>query len=293
MKKLSLITLYLFLGIAWLMASSLALAKEPANGNKIAARAGKYVLTFEALNRKIKDLPPEYQKMVSQNPQLKKTIIDRWVQVSLLSQEARAHKLDRDKTISEKINEVVNIVLAQEFIGRYILDKVNVTDKDVSAYYAEHKHEFKDPEMIKARHILVRVPVEAKPDDWIAAETRIHEIKKRLEGGEDFAAAAKASSEDPGSEYKGGDLGFFPRGQMVPEFENAAFALKIGEVSEPVKTDFGYHIIKVEDRKEEKVKAPEEVKEDIQNKLITEKQEEAITKLLLKLENKYGVTVSP
>lgn len=293
MKRLSLVVLSICLVVVCLLASSMAWANKSAKNDKIVAKAGKQVLTTEALNQRVNSLPPEYQKMIRQNPQFKQNLIDRWVQISLLSQEARARKLDRDKAMAEKINELVNTVLAQEFVTKYVFDKIKVTDKEITNYYSEHKAEFEEPEMVKARHILVKVSSEAKPDDWGAAETRIREIKKRLDGGEDFATVAQASSEDPGSKDKGGELGFFPRGQMVPEFEKAAFALRTGEVSEPIKTAFGYHIIKAEDRKEAKTKAFDEVKEEVKNRLIETKQEEAMGRLFLELKNKYGVTINP
>ncbi|MEW6326118.1 MAG: peptidylprolyl isomerase [Thermodesulfobacteriota bacterium] len=293
MKRLSLVVLSVCLGVVYILISSLAWADKSAKNDKIVAKVGKQVLTAEALGQRVNSLPPEYQKMIRQNPQFRQSLIDRWVQISLLSQEARARKLDRDRAIAEKINELVDTVLAQEFVTKYVFDKIKVTDKEINNYYSEHKTEFEDPEMVKARHILAKVPAEAKPDDWVAAETRIRGIKKRLDGGEDFAAVAQDSSEDPGSKDKGGDLGFFPRGQMVPEFEKAAFALKTGEVSEPIKTAFGYHIIKVEDRKEAKTKAFEEVEEEVKNRLIETKQEEAMGKLFLELKNKYGVTINP
>ncbi|MDP3029935.1 MAG: peptidylprolyl isomerase [Deltaproteobacteria bacterium] len=293
MKRLRLVVLSICLGVVCLLVSSLAWADKSAKNDKIVAKVGKQVLTAEALNQRVNSLPPEYQKMIRQNPQFRQSLIDRWVQLSLLSQEARARKLDRDRAIAEKINELVDTVLAQEFVTKYVFDKIEVTDKEISNYYSEHKAEFEEPEMVKARHILAKVPPEAKPDDWASAEARIREIKKRLDGGEDFAATAQASSEDPGSKDKGGELGFFPRGQMVPEFEKAAFALRTGEVSEPVKTAFGYHIIKAEDRKEAKTKVFNEVKEEVKNRLIETKQEEAMGKLFLELKNKYGVTINP
>ncbi|MDD5153361.1 MAG: peptidylprolyl isomerase [Desulfovibrionales bacterium] len=293
MKRLRLVVLSICLGVVCLLVSSLTWADKSAKNDKIVAKAGKQVLTAEALDQRVNSLPPEYQKMIRQNPQFKQNLIDRWVQISLLSQEARARKLDRNKALAEKINELVDTLLAQEFVTKYVFDKIKVTDKEITNYYSEHKAEFEEPEMVKARHILVRVSSEAKPDDWGAAEIRIREIKKRLDGGEDFAAVAQASSEDPGSKDKGGELGFFPRGQMVPEFEKAAFALRTGEVSEPVKTAFGYHIIKAEDRKEAKTKVFDEVKEEVKNRLIETKQEEAMGKLFLELKNKYGVTITP
>ncbi|MDI6637384.1 MAG: peptidyl-prolyl cis-trans isomerase [Bacillota bacterium] len=142
---------------------------------------------------------------------------------------------------------------------------VTVSDDEVKKYYEEHKDEFKEPEQVRARHILVKDEKTAK------------EIEKELAGGADFAELAKAKSEDPGSKDKGGDLGYFERGAMDPAFEKAAFALKIGETSGPVKSSFGYHIIRVEDRKPERIPPLEEVRNEVVKRLKREKAKPAST----------------
>ncbi len=147
--------------------------------------------------------------------------------------------------------------------------------------------------MVKARHILIKVQPDAKPEDWKGAEKRALDAKARIDKGEDFQSVAKEVSEDPGSKEKGGDLGFFPRGQMVPEFEEAAFSLGVGRVSGLVKSNFGYHIIRVEEKKEGKTKTLEEVKAKIKGKLTEERQEKGISELLADLRKKYDVVVSP
>ncbi|MDI7248427.1 MAG: peptidylprolyl isomerase [Bacillota bacterium] len=142
---------------------------------------------------------------------------------------------------------------------------VTINEDEIKKYYDEHKDEFKEPEQVKARHILVKDEKTAK------------DIEKQLAAGADFAELAKAKSEDPGSKDKGGDLGYFGRGAMDPAFEKAAFSLKIGETSGPVKSSFGYHIIRVEDRKPERIPPLEEVRSEVEKRIKREKAKPAST----------------
>lgn len=142
---------------------------------------------------------------------------------------------------------------------------VTINEDEVKKYYDEHKDEFKEPEQVKARHILVKDEKTAK------------DIEKQLAAGADFAELAKAKSEDPGSKDKGGDLGYFGRGAMDPAFEKAAFSLKIGETSAPVKSSFGYHIIRVEDKKPERIPPLEEVRSEVEKRIKREKAKPAST----------------
>lgn len=290
MKKLGLFFLHLCLGFLCLLTS--VQAEEPQNDPKIIAKAGKYVLTVDSFNRKVETLPPEYQQMLKCNPLLRQSLIDRWVHISLLSQEARTHNLDSAREVVEKIDDSVNTILAREFVTKYVLDKIKITLTEIKNYYTEHPREFEEPEQVRARHILIKVPVKATSNQWLAAEARAYEIEEVLDTGEDFALLAENYSEDPSTKYQGGDLGLFARGQMDPEFEREAFALPVGEVSEPVKTVFGYHIIKVDARIAAKAKALEEVREEIKKRLVEEKQKKALADILSELEKKYGVTIN-
>ena len=137
-----------------------------------------------------------------------------------------------------------------------------VTDDEAREFYDKNQRFYREKEGVKARHVLVKLAQNAKPEDEKAALEKIKEAEKALKAGEDFAAVAEKMSEGP-SAPKGGDLGFFSRGQMVKPFEDKAFELKIGEVSEPVRTRFGYHLIKVEDKREDKQKSFDEVKPQI------------------------------
>ena len=142
---------------------------------------------------------------------------------------------------------------------------ITVPDTQVQEYYRTHEKEFAKPEEVKAAHILIR-PATQDDAGWQAALAKANEVyAKATARGADFGALAKQYSEDPGSKDAGGDLGWFARGRMVKEFEDAAFSLKPGEISHPVKSQFGYHIIKLEDRHAAGQRSLDEVRATIEN----------------------------
>ncbi|WP_276330851.1 peptidylprolyl isomerase [Orenia marismortui] len=149
-----------------------------------------------------------------------------------------------------------------------MVDSVAVTEKEIKDYYEENRSKFKQPAEVKAKHILIKTDDKSEKE----AKAKAQKILKELKQGADFAKLAKKYSEGP-SAKNGGELGYFGKGRMVAEFEEAAFNLEIGEVSEPVKTQFGYHIIKVEDKKESQLLSLSEAKEDIKNGLTQQKQQ--------------------
>ncbi len=148
-----------------------------------------------------------------------------------------------------------------------------VSDKDAETFYKENGEKFVQPPQVRASHILLRVEAEAKPEEVIAKEKAATAIAARVKKGEDFAKLAKELSEDPSAKENSGDLDFFDQGQMVPEFSKAAFAMKKGEISEPVRSQFGYHVIKVTDRREGETLPLEKVKPKLMAFLKTQKVE--------------------
>jgi peptidyl-prolyl cis-trans isomerase C len=131
-----------------------------------------------------------------------------------------------------------------------VAGKDTVTEADAKKFYDSNTKEFANPDLVKASHILIRVPDGATPDQVKAAENKAKAAIVRANKGEDFSKLAGELSEEPGAAQRGGDLGYFPKDKMVPEFADAAFAQKVGSVSAtPVKTKFGYHVIKVTDKK--------------------------------------------
>ncbi len=146
------------------------------------------------------------------------------------------------------------------------------TDAEMQAFYREHVEDrFTDPDEVHARHILIRVDPGADDAAKSKARAEAEDVLKQVRAGGDFAALAKEHSKDPGSAAKGGDLGFFPRGRMVPAFDAAAFALEPGQVSDVVETPFGFHIIKVEEKKPGGVRPFDAVREQIEKELTAER----------------------
>ena len=162
----------------------------------------------------------------------------------------------------------------RELIDQKVANKIVVTDEETKAYYDGNPKLFKQPEQVKASHILIKVEPTADDAAKAAARKNFQDIRKKLTGGGDFAELAKEYSEGP-SAPKGGDLGYFRRGQMVKPFEEAAFSMKINEVSGLVETRFGYHLIKVYDKKPEQTLAYADVKDKIAQRLKQEKIEKA------------------
>ncbi|MCD6270011.1 MAG: SurA N-terminal domain-containing protein [Deltaproteobacteria bacterium] len=147
-----------------------------------------------------------------------------------------------------------------------LLSKAEVTDAQVTDFYEKNIERFKVKEQIKARHILIKIAPDASAEETEKARGEILEILKKVKSGSDFAELAKKFSQGP-SNSMGGDLGWFGHGSMVKAFEDAAFALKPGEVSEPVRTRFGFHLIKIEEYKPARTKKLAEVKEGIEKGL--------------------------
>lgn len=149
-----------------------------------------------------------------------------------------------------------------------VQQQIRLDEEEIRNYYDANRDEFSQEEQVKARHILLRVSEERSAEE---AESELAAIRRRIEQGEDFAALAQELSDDPGSKGQGGDLGFFGRGQMIEEFERAAFAAQPGELVGPIRTAFGYHLLEVLDRRSAGVRPLDEVADQIRNRLLAER----------------------
>jgi len=153
------------------------------------------------------------------------------------------------ESFKRELRQAVELNIKTERLRDLVVGPIEPTDQELSAYLEDHREDYDTPEEVHARHILIRVPEGASEAEIAQAKKQIEDIKKELENGADFAELAKKYSQDPGSAPNGGDLGFFSRGRMVQEFEDAAFSLEPGQLSDPVRTQFGFHLIKVEEKK--------------------------------------------
>jgi peptidyl-prolyl cis-trans isomerase C len=253
--------------------------KEGEKKGPYLAKVGDSVITQADFDREMKGLPEFVQKMFEGSAG-KENFLNELVKRELLYKESLKKGLDKDQEYVKKLDEFKKITLVGLLLQKEIEAKVKVSDQEVKEYYEKNKEKFSPVTQIRASHILVKTEEEAK------------KIEERLKKGEDFAAIAKKSSIDTATAKNGGDLGYFSKGQMVPEFESAAMMLKKGEISEPVKTKYGYHIIKVTDKKMGQVVEYEKMKNIISQNLMAEKQKEVFDSYIDGLKKSYKVEIN-
>ena len=243
--------------------------------NKVLAIAAGHEITENDLNAIIMRYPEEQRAMFN-SEMGKKQLLEQMISFELMNKLGKEMKLDETEEYKASLAQVEKDLLTQMTINK-VLSEVTVTDEDAKKYYKENKTQFDQPATVSAKHILV--------DN----EELCSDVKNKVENGElSFEEAAKQYSTCPSKE-QGGSLGVFGRGMMVPEFEEAAFALDLEKVSEPVKTQFGYHLIKVDTKNEAKAASFDEVKNKIVQQLIQKNQEKKYMDVMKELENKYEV----
>lgn len=203
------------------------------------------VRELQAMGGQAANLPPQ---MVY--PQL----LEKVIVTKLVSSKGYAEKLQNDKEVKDRLKDAEAQIVADVYIRKTVTPKIS--EEKIKSRYDELSSKFKPEDEVRARHILVPTEDEAK------------DLLKQIKDGADFSKLATDKSKDTGSAKQGGDLGYFPRSAMVKPFAEAAFGMKVGDISEkPVKSDFGYHVIKVEDRRKSSPPPLSEVKEQIRNQV--------------------------
>jgi len=293
----------IFLILAVLMLMAWAVRSQPSGGtgSEVAAKVNGVPITTLELDRSFQTQVQVPYSQVQEDPRAKEVlrqILDNLIDRELLLQQAKSLKMAvppqqvdtqmqqlvqrfpskeafeqaltaQNFTMDALKKDVEGQLLRQQLVKKEVQDKVNVSPRDVQTFYDQHKDKYVEEEQIRARHILIRVPQQASPEDETTLKSKADGALKRAKTGEDFAALAKELSDD-GSKENGGDLGFFPRGRMVPPFEEAVFALQPGQLSDIVRTQFGYHIIKAEEHKTGRALAFDEAKAQVQEDLTRE-----------------------
>jgi len=240
----------------------------------ILASFGDQTITLGEFNQIWEEVPEEYKLQLD-----KSMVLDQMISEKLLIQEAKNIGLEEDNDVLEQIKKMTEQILVQVLIEREILDKIKVNDEEVSEYYEQNKDSFTEKEQVHLYNILVETEEEAQ------------DVLEQLKAGGDFSEIAKEKSTGP-SAAQGGDLGYLTKGTIIPEIEEVVYALELEELSEVVKTDFGFHILKITEKKPETVKALEEVKEDIIQTLLPVKQKEAFENLLEELKGKVEIEIN-
>jgi peptidyl-prolyl cis-trans isomerase C len=259
--------------------------------DRVVITVGDIKVTAAQFNALVETLQP--QMRAAARGAGRKQLADNIVKMLTLAEEAQRRKLDQ--TTEFKNQEMFqNLNLMASVLAGQVGKELQISDADVHAYYEAHKNEF---ETVHAKHILIRfqgssVPVRPGQKDLTVDEAlaKAQEIRKKIQDGADFATLAKAESDDVQSGAAGGELGPFRHGQMVPSFETAAYALKPGELSEPVKSQFGYHIILVVSHD---TKPFEEVRAELENRMKPEQTQKAVNKFIDELEKANPPVLDP
>jgi len=222
-----------------LILSEVSLLYAQQTKQTILAAFGDEKITSTDFQKRLK-LQPHYRGETLNNKSMLTELLNQMVRTKLLAKEARITGIDKDEEVSLRIEESVNNLLAQEYVKREVLSKISITEDELKHYFDEHKDKFIEPEKIRVRHILIRVDPKATPEIQRQGESRAREILRRAMAGEDLASLATEFSEDQNTKVKGGDLWYFSRGRMPPEFEEVAFALRIGNWVQSLRPLLGF-----------------------------------------------------
>lgn len=236
---------------------------QAAGPNDVIAKADGIEITEADIQIALQDM----QDQLGQTPEAQRRdmAITYLIDLKLGVKAAKDAKITEDEGVKRRVAMLTDRLLFDEYLETAA--KKVVTEDAMKALYSDTVKNLKPEPEIRARHILVETEDQAKA------------AIKRIKAGEDFAKLATELSKDPGSGQQGGDLGFFTKDRMVPEFANAAFALEIGKVSEPVKSQFGYHIIKVEEKREKPIPTFDEVKDQISEFMLNKSRQDILKAL--------------
>jgi len=293
-------------------------------GDEAVAVVNGQNITAGALQREIQGITARVEaqgKKLSEAEQnsLKEATLEKLVKLELLGQESKkanivAGKADIDKEIdgfrkgfpdskaftkalsdagvteAELRKQIGKNIAIQKFIDSRFKSKAQVSEQEAKAFYNGNQDKFSQPELAHARHILIASKATESKEERERKRAKLVQIKKQIKGGADFAELAKQSSDCPSKE-RGGDLGFFPKGQMVKPFEQAVFKLNPGEVSDVVETEFGFHLIRLEEKRAAKTVSFDDAKANIVAYLTQEKVTAGIEAFLAEVKSKATIKI--
>lgn len=242
--------------------------------NKVLVKVNGTEITELDLRNTIARFPRERQAQFNTEEGIKQ-LLDQMVSFELVYNFAKESGIDSEENFQMQLKNAEREILTQYAISKILAD-VNITEEEAKAYYTENQSMFIEDESVRASHILVETLDEA------------NKVLEEIKSGMSFEKAAETYSSCP-SKAQGGDLGSFTKGRMVPEFEQAAFELEEGKISDPVKTQFGYHIIRVDEKNAPNLLTFDKVKDNVANNMLQAKQNYRYMEFTEALKNKYGV----
>ncbi len=242
----------------------------------VLAMIGRQGITVADFEERISNLPVRYRSVINNQ---KAEYLQELINDTLLYQEAVRRGLDKDKEVRQVVEEARKKILIARLLKDEVDDVISITEEDVIKFYNDNHAQYMTPEVMRVSHILATSPESAE------------RISEELKAGAVFEDLARMKSMDPTAQ-KGGDIGYFPKGQLIPEFESACAQLEIGETSGVTKTKLGYHIIKLTDRKEPQQRPVGQVAEEIKSQLRIVERQRIFNKLLAGLREDADIRIN-
>jgi peptidyl-prolyl cis-trans isomerase C len=253
-------------------------AKKPEQKGQVLVDVNGTNITTEDFKKEVEILPP-YLKPMTETPEGRKEMLDSMIVRELVLQEARKSGIEKSPAVVDRLEDLKKRVIIEAYWKQKVEEQAKISDADIQKFYDSNKEKFKTGDQVRASHILLKTEKEAQ------------DVLAQLKAGGNFEDLARKYSTDPAG-AKGGDLGWFGKGSMIPEFEKAAFALKEGQISGIIKTKFGYHIIKLTGKRTAGTLPLAEVKDQIKAALLPEKQQEIFKKMRDELKKTAKYTIN-
>lgn len=271
---------------------AMTLLAAPGCGNKkpkgAVATIGDTAITKESFQASLETLPPQWKARAG-TPSGRKQILEHQVRSQLIELEAKDRGIDQRPDVKYQVEQAVQRILLQELMKEW-QKEFQIPDAELKTYFEQNRTKYEEPEKFRAQHVLIKVDEKATKGDVEKARQQALTARKRIQAGEPFEKVAKEMSQDPAA-AGGGDLGYVERGRFNAKFEEAALALKANEISEPVQTPFGWHVIRLIDVRAAQGKSFDDVKEDIKNEIMPRKRQEAFEAFMASLKDKYKVAI--
>src|SRR5712692_4993941 len=267
------------IGLALLLGVASACSDKPEASSKALAIINGKEITASEFELRWSQIP-DYARKTFAGPEGRKKFLEELIYHELLLQEAKKRGFDRDRAFLERVERFKERSLLERLRIEEVDAQVKVTMEEMKAYYAANAATFTAPGEFRASHIVVKTQEEA------------FDLKKRLTQGEDFAALARKDSLNIFTRYKGGDGGFIKKGQTLPQFEKVLLTLKVGGLSQPVATSFGYHVIKLVDRASGAPLSFEDAKDQVREELLNEKRHKRYEEFVASLRAKAKLRVA-
>jgi len=292
MKKLLSITLISLAFLTSCCKSDSSATFFPKDNGKVIATFDGASITNTYINTYLKSMNPHLKSRYN-TPERQNELLSRILETELLTKKAIDSGILDDPNLIMQLKSQIARFYAGSKVKTQIEESLNVSDDDLRAYYNEHKASYDMPEKVKASHILIKINDSRKEDEAKKlAEQVVAEARKKAKDTKAFEELVKKYSEDEGSKRRGGDLGYFERteegGKMVKEFSDGAFALKeIGEISDPVKSEFGFHVIMLTGRKDKIEKTFDDVKATVEGTVKSERRKTGFENIIEGLKKEY------